>query len=381
MSEVATQSQAVSIGVMDSRSYELAKKVAVDLAASTLVPKEFQQNPPNCMIALNMAARIGADPMMVMQNLYIVHGKPGWSSQFLIATFNCNPKFSALRYEFKGKENTDTWACRAYATEKETGEVLRGSWVSIAIAKAEGWYGKNGSKWQTMPEQMLQYRAASWFIRAIAPEIAMGLQTSEELGDTIDMTQAGPGSYEMEPEPKEDINVLENRVGDSIGVADEDWEMFQTFVSATAKSNEASVRDLLISAEEQPESFGKAFDNWKAKNAKQEEPAKDEAPEPEAEQPQEEEQPQAGAPDPEDEIAIARDVFGADAEAYEKASAAERKKKINAGLKSLGATTQDAEKKVGKTYGQWTSKDRAVLLNAYRDLALGADPADVFPTS
>lgn len=153
------------------------------LAKSTLVPKDFQRNVPNCMIAANMALRMQADPLMVIQNLYVVHGKPGWSSQFLIATFNQCGRFSSIRFEFDGKEGSDEWKCRACATELATGQEIQGSWVSIALAKSEGWYGKNGSKWKTMPQQMLMYRAASFFVRAFAPEIAMGLPTGEELHD------------------------------------------------------------------------------------------------------------------------------------------------------------------------------------------------------
>jgi hypothetical protein len=153
------------------------------LAKSTLVPKDFQNNVPNCMIAANMALRMQADPLMVIQNLYVVHGKPGWSSQFLIATFNQCGRFSSIRFEFDGKQSSDAWQCRACATELATGEAIQGAWVSIALAKSEGWYGKAGSKWKTMPQQMLMYRAASFFVRAYAPEIAMGLPTGEELHD------------------------------------------------------------------------------------------------------------------------------------------------------------------------------------------------------
>lgn len=152
-----------------------------------------------------MAARMNADPLMVMQNLYIVHGKPGWSSQFLISTFNTSGKFSALRYEWVGEEGKDSWGCRAWAIEKATGQKLVGATVTIGLAKKEGWYNKNGSKWQTMPEQMLMYRAASWFIRAYAPELAMGMHTVEELGDIVDLE---PEDYEVkvEQEIKENAN-------------------------------------------------------------------------------------------------------------------------------------------------------------------------------
>ncbi len=192
------QRQNFSVSMTNLEGFELAQRCAKLLASSTLVPKEYQGNLSNCVIALNMAQRIGADPLQVMQNLVIVHGRPTWSSQFLIATVNTSGRFSALRFEFFGEQGTDAWGCRAWAIEKTTGEKLVGSDVTIAIAKAEGWYGKNGSKWKTMPQQMLMYRAGSWWTRAFAPELSMGLQTSEEVGDVFDAQQTASGSYAVD---------------------------------------------------------------------------------------------------------------------------------------------------------------------------------------
>lgn len=187
-----------SVGLVDGQSFALAQRIGNMLAQSTIVPKAYVGNVGNCVIALNMASRIGADPIMVMQNLYVVHGMPSWSAQFLIACFNKCGRFSSLRYEFGGKEGQDDWSCRAWAIEKETGERLNGTTVSIAMAKKEGWYNKQGSKWQSMPQQMLMYRAASWFVRAYAPEIAMGLHTAEEIRDTYEMEASPDGTYTVE---------------------------------------------------------------------------------------------------------------------------------------------------------------------------------------
>lgn len=168
-------------------AFELALRKAKVYASSTLVPSQYQESIPNCLIALNMARRIGADELQVMQNLYIVQGKPGWSGQFLIATFNQCGKFTALRFEWQGQAGGKDWACRAYATEKSTGDRIVGSWVTWKMVEAEGWSKKSGSKWLTMPEQMFMYRAAAFLVRTHAPEIAMGLQTVEELRDVIDV--------------------------------------------------------------------------------------------------------------------------------------------------------------------------------------------------
>jgi len=175
-------------------NFESAQRMAKCLAASAIVPKNYQGQDglANCIVALEMANRIGASPLMVMQNLYIVHGMPGWSSKFLIACLNSSSRFKTpIRYEFKGKPNTDEWGCRAYATDSSD-EVLYGSWITIGMAKQENWYGKDGSKWKTMPEQMLRYRAAAFFQRAYAPEISMGMLTKEEFedGEYIDVTDS-----------------------------------------------------------------------------------------------------------------------------------------------------------------------------------------------
>ena len=78
--------------------------------------------------------------------------------------------------------------CIAWAVERETGQRLESPVISIEMAVREGWHGKNGSKWQTMPDVMLRYRAASFFGKLYAPELLMGLQTAEEVGDIIDVT-------------------------------------------------------------------------------------------------------------------------------------------------------------------------------------------------
>lgn len=158
------------------------------LSASSLVPEQYrgEQGLPNAVIALDMANRMGANPLMVMQNLYIVHGRPAWSSTFLIATVNACGRFSAMRFETTGSDpRAKGFACRAVCTEKATGEKLAGTWITWAMVDGEGWAKKAGSKWVTMPEQMFRYRAATFWARAYAPEIGMGLSTVDEAEDLV----------------------------------------------------------------------------------------------------------------------------------------------------------------------------------------------------
>lgn len=190
----------VQMGFGSSQGFELMQRGAKLLAASTLVPKEFQGNLPNCTIALNMANRLGADPLLVMQNLYVVHGRPGWSAKFLIATFNQCGRFTSVRYEWKGDEGTKDWGCRAWATEKLTGERIEGAWITWKMVDAEGWNKRSGSKWNTIPDQMFMYRAAAWMINTHAPELSMGLSTAEELGDIFEAQRDESGSFSVTAE-------------------------------------------------------------------------------------------------------------------------------------------------------------------------------------
>lgn len=192
------------------QSFELMQRAAKAFAASTLVPVQFQNNVPNCIIALELATRIGASPLMIAQNLYVVHGRPSWSAQFLIAAVNQCGRYTALQYEWTGTRDTDSWTCRAWTKDKSTGDRVQGPSVSIAMAKKEGWYEKNGSKWKSIPELMLMYRAATFFARTNAPELTMGLSTDDEAREIIDvqperittedLRDPQPGTTTTEPE-------------------------------------------------------------------------------------------------------------------------------------------------------------------------------------
>ncbi|WP_406626141.1 hypothetical protein [Acidovorax sp. SDU_ACID1] len=220
----ATQSP-VTMGFGDVASFEFLQRSAKAFANSTMVPTAYQAmvtkgygeratvEPnaaavPNCMIALDMAQRMNANPLQVMQNLHIIEGKPSWSSQFIIAAINSCGKFSPLRFDVEWLEEMDAtystyeWEnrqkvekkhkvriknarCVAWAIEKATGERLESAPVTIEMAVNEGWYSKNGSKWRSMPDLMLRYRSAAFFGRIYAPELLMGLPTTEEVQDVF----------------------------------------------------------------------------------------------------------------------------------------------------------------------------------------------------
>lgn len=162
-------------------AFSTAARMASALSKSTIVPKEYQRNEGNCIIAIEMANRLKVSPMMVMQNLYIVNGRPAWSSQYIIAMINNSKKYKTeIKYKIEGEG--DDRSCMAYV-EDYNGNIVEGPVISMKMAKDEGWSTKNGSKWKTMPDVMLRYRAASFFGRLNCPDMVMGMYSVEEVQD------------------------------------------------------------------------------------------------------------------------------------------------------------------------------------------------------
>lgn len=153
------------------------------LSNSTIIPVQFQRKPENCYIALDMANRMGVPVMMVMQNLYVVQGRPSWSGTAIASMVQNSGKFDDVELIYTGQEGTDSWGAYVTAKSKKSGKTLKGATVTIGTAKAEGWYAKSGSKWKTMPELMLCYRAYAWFARQHCPDLMMGLQSNDEIED------------------------------------------------------------------------------------------------------------------------------------------------------------------------------------------------------
>jgi hypothetical protein len=162
--------------VSDFRQYF---KMASELCKADIIPQAYKGKVADTAIAIDMANRMGVSPMMVMQSMYVVKGKPSWSGQACLSFIRA--KFTDVKVIYVGAKGTDDRGCYVKATDKD-GDVLEGTTVTMSMAKAEGW--TSNSKWRNMPEQMLAYRAASFFARVHCPETLMGVQVEGEVEDS-----------------------------------------------------------------------------------------------------------------------------------------------------------------------------------------------------
>ena len=249
--ETQTQEQGKDLQVQDQNMFSSLNvyqdywKMASNLAKSDMIPKEYQRKPENVIIAIEMSQRMGASVFAIMQGMDVIHGRPSWRSQFIISAINTCGRFHPLQYKFFGTEGKDDWGCYAFTKERKTGQVLSGPRVTIKMAKDEGWYQKNGSKWQTMPELMLHYRAAAFFGRLYAPDVLNGMYTVEETLDTIDV------EVSESPQPaKEDLVQ---------GTADSVKEKLKSMKAEKKTEPEIPAEDVSQIKEEEPKKQTKGF--------------------------------------------------------------------------------------------------------------------------
>lgn len=210
-------------------AFESAQRMATALASSQMVPFAYQNKTSNCLVAIEMAQRCGVSPLMVMQNLNMIRGKPSWSSTFVIGAINSCGKFSeSLSFEFEelGAKEVDyvestgegqnrqkvakrikinDKSCIA-VTKKHDGTRVVGPKVSVEMAVKEGWYTKSDSKWPTMTDLMLSYRAAAFFGRLHVAEKLMGMQSTDEARDIIEVESEVVGTEPIKTPAIDEVN-------------------------------------------------------------------------------------------------------------------------------------------------------------------------------
>ncbi len=162
-------------------SFNQLLRVANMLSQTSIIPQSYQNKPQDCFVAIEMANRMGVSPMVVMQNMYVVKGKPSWAGQACTMLINSCGKFKDVKHIYTGEKGKPNRGCYVTATRISDGSQVDGVEVTMQMAQSEGW--TSNSKWRNMPELMLAYRASAFFARVYCPEAMMGVQTAEEVYD------------------------------------------------------------------------------------------------------------------------------------------------------------------------------------------------------
>lgn len=191
---------------LEVKKFELEQRKAKAFVATDFFPTHLRKgnetaNIGTAIIVLDLAQRMNIGALEVAQSIYIIHGKPSFETKFLVARLNSS---GLLKGRLQTIVSPDGNSAHCEAIDAQTGQLLKGTTITMEMARREGWLSKNGSKWQTMPELMMKYRAQSFFINEFFPEVKYGLKTSDEAEDIV----AFESNEQSKTPPKAGLNEL-----------------------------------------------------------------------------------------------------------------------------------------------------------------------------
>lgn len=225
----------VPLGMLP-QTMEEGIKLSNMLAKSTLVPKDFQNNPANVFIAIQWGAELGLAPMQALQSIAVINGRPSIWGDGMLALVMGSPVFEWI-------DEPPVAAGVATCSVKRKGSpnaVTRT--FSLADAEKAGLKGKPGP-WQQYQTRMLQMRARGFALRDAFPDVLRGVISAEE---AMDIPSHQPAEFTVEriepPKPTEPDGYAQWLV-DMEAVADEGMDR----LTPAWKASSQAFRDYLTS--------------------------------------------------------------------------------------------------------------------------------------
>ena len=156
-----------------------AMRFADMLAGSSMVPKDYQGKPANCLVAIQWGQEIGLGPLQALQNLAVINGRPSLWGDAALALVQAHPAYVEHEEGVRGEGDALLGYCRITRQGSKPHEAT----FSVADAKKAGLWGKAGP-WQQYPQRMLQLRARGFALRDKFADALRGVITAEEAQDT-----------------------------------------------------------------------------------------------------------------------------------------------------------------------------------------------------
>ena len=151
-----------------------AMRFADMLSKSALVPKDYQGNPANCVIAMQWGMEIGLQPLQAMQSIAVINGRPAIWGDAMIAIVRGSSLLESMREDIGETQCT--------CTVKRRGEAEVSRTYTMEDAKRAGLAGKQGP-WSQHPKRMMQMRARAFALRDVFPDVLRGVFVAEEAQD------------------------------------------------------------------------------------------------------------------------------------------------------------------------------------------------------
>lgn len=167
-------------GFLTPTNLQEAMQIADLLANSQIVPKDYQKNPGNILVAMQWGAEIGLQPLQAMQNIAVINGRPSLWGDAVLALV----RSSGLLEQFEETQTDEEATC----VVKRKGHKAVIKTFSKEDAKRAGLLSKQGP-WSQYPKRMMQMRARGYALRDEFTDILKGFGVAEEERDKeIDVT-------------------------------------------------------------------------------------------------------------------------------------------------------------------------------------------------
>jgi hypothetical protein len=149
------------------------------LASSQFAPKDFQNKPESCILAIQHGAEIGLGPMQSIQSVAVINGRPSIWGDAALALVMGSAVCEYVKEVVGGDGDNMVATCETRRRGYPSPSVTQ---FSVADAKRAGLWGKSGP-WTQYPKRMLQLRARGFALRDAFPDVLKGLVTAEEAQD------------------------------------------------------------------------------------------------------------------------------------------------------------------------------------------------------
>lgn len=148
---------------------------ANQLAASNLLPRAYQKNPANVLVAVEFGEALGFSPLQAMSLVHVIEGKPTLSAQAIGGLVRrAGHRLRVVTDDAKMTVEAQVIRC------DDPDFVFKSVWT-MDRARAANLTGKG--VWKSYPLAMLKARAITEVARDACPEALFGVSyTAEELG-------------------------------------------------------------------------------------------------------------------------------------------------------------------------------------------------------
>jgi hypothetical protein len=200
---------------VDASTLEAKVTYAKHLAQAGLLPKAYQSQPANLLVAMETADALGIPVMSAVQGVHIIDGKASMSAGLMSALVRRAGHILRV-------EGDDTYAKAEIIRADDPGFTFRSEWT-LERAKAAGLAGKG--VWKSYPAAMLKARAISEVARDACQEALSGIAyTPEELGASVSVDADGEMVLAEAPAAPETVDIVDAEVvEEDTSTPERDW--------------------------------------------------------------------------------------------------------------------------------------------------------------